>query len=57
MMNVLHGRFLVQSSLKSPDYLVSRINEFLVNFRKEKLAVLSDEEFDQARKALIKILK
>jgi secreted Zn-dependent insulinase-like peptidase len=53
---VLHGRFVVQSSVKGPDALLSRINSFLLFARDNKIANLTDDEVELSKRALIKSL-
>ena len=54
---VLHGKFVVQSSIKGPDALIERINSFLIYARDHKIKDLTDEDVETTKKALIKLLE
>ena len=53
--DILGNQLLVQSSLKSCEYLVSCINKFLIDIR-EKFKNLTDEEFETAKKSVHTVL-
>lgn len=55
--DIIHGKFIVQSSLKSPDYLIARINDFLLWSRDSFFSTLSDEQIEKSKHALINNLK
>jgi insulysin len=50
--DLIVGAFIVQSSVKSPEYVLSKCNEFITTWT-EKLANLSDEDFEIAVKAIV----
>ena len=49
--NVIGGKFVIQSSSYSPDYLESRINQFIKYMKEE--AHFTQEEFENVKKATI----
>ncbi|CAI2381562.1 unnamed protein product [Moneuplotes crassus] len=49
---MIGGGFIIQSAVKNPEYLIKKSNDFLEMY-KEKLASLSDEDFETAVKAVI----
>jgi insulysin len=50
--NVIANVFLVQGTKHSCEYLVARINDFLIEFR-AKIKELSKEEFETQRNAVL----
>ncbi|CDW84143.1 insulin-degrading enzyme [Stylonychia lemnae] len=54
---VIHGKFLVQSSVKDPDYLILKMNEFLLNIRDNVIPTLTDEQIETSKKAIINSLQ
>lgn len=50
---VIHAKFLVQSTVKGPDFLLHRINEFLAMVRDKQIAELTDEILETNKQALI----
>ena len=54
---VLHGRFIVQSNVMGPDGLIQRINNFLEEWKNEKISKITEDEVETSKKALIKILE